>query len=366
MRLNVFVALVTVFAHATALAQTDVQFGGSRRAGMAGAGLALPGDGAHPGGFNPAALAGARGWRLGVPSGGYHIRGLTLTALREELRGGEGQTGIDRDRLADFALRYGNEETRFGANASLAVGWSQFAVSFGGEATAGTIPNESLRAWAAAGSAGLPPEESRLDGFGFAFTALDLSAAHHLRPTPQGDLSVGARVRSIRSYYSHHFVTAEQIVTGEGSVRAPEMGDEDVLTRSGLGVDLGAIFSPLGDSAVHYGLVIENAIQPSTGFEGTAADGSVRRIDPFRTSVHTGVAWRQGDSTWIALDWNDLGNHTGRSAVRGGIEVQLAPQWALRIGYSSGERWSFGLSLGGVHLAVSREAPLMVTTGIRF
>jgi hypothetical protein len=358
-------ALLLLLGAATFLhAQTAVQVG-SRRAGMAGAGLALPDDVLQTGRVNPAAFAYARAFRLGIPTIGYQALGLSLRQIRDEIDS-IGAGGFDPEGLADFARRFGDEEKRFGVNGSLAAAGAGLGFGFGGEVSVTTIPNEPLQAWVAAGAEGIPPEESRLDGFGYGYGSLDLGygQSHALE---SGELAVGVRVRAIQTYFSHHFSDREQIQAGTGSARAPELAaeDTDVLSRRGLGADLGALFTPAATPDVHYAFVAENALRPRVGFDGTDPLGNPLRVDPFQTAFSGGVSWRAENVVYVA-DIVDMGNRAGRSALQFGAEYRVTPQFALRAGYSSRDRMAVGLSFAGIEVAVSRETPLLISTGLRF
>lgn len=348
----------------------DVRLGGGRAFGMAGAGLALPLDVYENHRLNPALLgfAGEK-FRMGIPYIGYHARRISLKGVND-LIGNIDSGGIDDDQVVKLARKYGSNTKEFGVNGGLGLSGGHFAFSGGAEAVVRSVPNDSLKAFLATGDNDYThaPIDSRLDAYGLGYYEVNGSYGHEVLKGPDR-LSLGASVRGISAFYAHKVADAEAIA-GTGEVRnGSEIADgDDVIKRSGVGMDLGAVGTLRKLPNAYYGVNIRNLVEPNIHFVRTMpnTDFPLRRdLRPFQREINVGAAYVQGRYL-AAADMLDLGNHSGNAGFRVGGEYALSKYLAIRGGYDSQSKFVVGLCLGGVNAAVSADGSTSIITAIRF
>ncbi len=347
------------------VAWADLSLGGNATRGMGGAGLAVLRNPASQAYLNPAAIAYVRGARIGMGNFDLGAQGASLEDVFDaiELRQG---SSINLEEGAALLRRFADEDTRLSLLGDFGLMMNGVGVSVGGVVDAHFLPNEPLRTWArTSGDRNNIPDDARGDIIAMAAVSLpDITGGLRL-PLQGGELAVGARVRTMRVFYTHYFADANTLRTRNDAERAPELGGRNFIERRTTGVDLGIIWKP--DSAIPYtlALVVENAIEPDLRIDATDRNGADVRLKPFRRAVHLGFASETQAGTLIALDVIDIGNRTGRGELRLGAEQRLGPIRILT-GYASRTGWTAGLSLGGFSFAYSREFPLTVSRTLVF
>ncbi|MCW5940702.1 MAG: hypothetical protein KIS66_00630 [Fimbriimonadaceae bacterium] len=356
--------LVVAMCLQAVAANADVVLGGSRSAGMAGAGLALPGYGGLSGQVNPAALPGYPNNRLSLGSIGLHVSGLDFGDLRDRMKGGSGN---DKNDLGKFAREFGGGNTEFGANYDLGIPVGPVTIGFSAQARVRSIPNASLRADVARND-GTYGAGSQLDAYGFGYHSLDIGYSKALPKSPTGDFAVGARARFMRGYFAHHIANSGTIAAGGDGAPAPEMNGDNVISHNGLALDLGLQGVVGAEKNVFVGAVIENAIRPNLGFNATEpADMAPGRssVDPFRRRLNLGVGTMTKTGTTVAFDIADTFGGRSREA-RFGVNQVLGKGFEARLGYSSATKFTLGFTVLGMNIAFSRDTPFTVSKSFPF
>lgn len=347
------------------LSWADLSFSGSASRGMGGAGLALLRNPAAQSYLNPAAIAYVRGFRLGMGGFDVGVRGASLNDLFDALKLRQG-SAIDIDEGARWLRRFADEDTSLTVTGDFGLIVNGFGLSVGGVVETRFLPNDSLRNWArTSGDPSNIPLDSRGDIIAIAAVSLpDIMGGIRL-PLQGGELAIGARVRTMRVFYTHYFADGNTLRAGDQATRAPELGGRDFLEKRTTGVDLGIIWKP--ESAIPYtiALVVENAVEPDVRFDATDRNGNPVRLQPMRRAVHVGFAAETEVGTLFALDLIDVGNRTGRGELRIGTEQRLGPL-RIRSGYASRTGWTAGLGIGGFNFAYSREFPMQVSRSLVF
>lgn len=355
-------------------APADWKFGGSRTAGLS-AGLALPFNVESSGLSNPA-LYGLRekNFRFSWPSLGYRARGISLQDVRDEA-GSIGDGGLDVNDLGGFARRFGDRTKEFGLNGDLGFSFGGVAFELLAQGQATTVPNADLQAWSQSGNddVGLlidsDPQfnNAQLDGYGFGFYSFNVAYGSVVQVPGPDRLALGARMKVVRAYYTHDIVNAAQIAGGNPGFSAPEMGSRDVLSKSGVGLDLGALYSTGKNRNVHFAFTVDNAVVPRVSFQGTLTDlVTGRTFGAFPTMFNAGVGYVPTDRLLLAADYIDIGNRDGRQELRIGAEAQLIRGFALRMGLNTRSNATVGVSLFGFNLAYSQALPLQIGSVFRF
>ncbi|MBS1713023.1 MAG: hypothetical protein JST30_01665 [Armatimonadetes bacterium] len=349
---------------AAACAGPDFTLGYSKTSGMAGAGLALryEGTGAYP--TNPAGLAYMQKFRLTNLDVGYVLDGVNFREANDLIKNSS-KGGISPDDLSQIAKDFGGHDASFGLNARIGAGSSGINVGFEGKALARTTPNAQLKQWADAGAdVNNPVPGMRLDGHGYGYTSFNVGYGRPVTTKDGTAMAVGAQMRFLRSYYTHHFVDQNQILNG-GSTAASEMGGDDVLSKTGVGVDLGWHMESKGDKRVEYAVVLTNLIKPNVGFEGTEP-GSLTptTIDPFERSINFGIGFTGEKGQVAALDVINVGTHY--ADVRMGVDVPLSQQFGARAGYSGRGGFTAGVTLFNVSLTFGTTNTFQAGTFFRF
>ena len=357
-------------AHGTG---NDVQFGGSRTFGMGGAGIALPLDVYQTHRLNPALLGFAgKKLRVGVPYLGYHTDNVSLGQIND-LIGDIDKGGVADDQVVKLARKYGSDIKEFGLNAGTGVSYAGFALSFRAEADVRSVPNKPFRDFLATGDDDYnnAPLNSRLDAYGIGFYETTASYGHEI-PLPKKDdrVSLGVSIRAVSAFYAHKIADVSAIANGSGVRNGTELSDEndDVIQRSALGADFGALASFAKIPNAYFGVAVRNAVEPNVTFvrTGPDADFPLRRdLRPFKRQVGIGAAYVQ-KRYLAALDVVDLGDHAGAQAVRFGAEYAFNKLFAVRAGYDTRSKFTVGVSIGGLNAALNANGTTSIVQQIRF
>ncbi|MCS7064809.1 MAG: hypothetical protein NZL85_00895, partial [Fimbriimonadales bacterium] len=198
--------IVTAFLGlAIALCSADISIGGSVNKGMGGAGLAILRNPTAQSYLNPAAIAYVRGVRLGMGNFDIGAQGAALDDLSDALELQQGSE-VDIDKGARLLRRFADEDTRLTLQGDFGLIMNGVGVSVGGVLDARFLPNASLRNWARTdGNPNNIPNDARGDIIAFAAVSLpDITGGIRL-PLQNGELAIGARVRSLRLFYTHYF-----------------------------------------------------------------------------------------------------------------------------------------------------------------
>ncbi|MER3402659.1 MAG: hypothetical protein C4337_05030 [Armatimonadota bacterium] len=345
----------------------DISFGGSPSTGMGGAGLAVvrnPGSQMYQ---NPALTAYVKGVRFGLGSFMLNTKGASLSNLIDDLKFRQGSI-VDIDKAADLLRKYAREDTRLVATGDLGLVINGFAISAGAIVDARLLPNDTLQNWASKGaSEDIPPTKARGDIIAMGVASVpDVAGAMRFN-FQGGELAVGARVRSLRVFYTHYFAERSDERSPWKAERADELKLRDYLEFSTTSADLGFLWrTPEGRTS--YALVIENFVEPNLSLEAADRNGDgivIKVIKPFKRAMHLGIATEVlGGGVW-AFDIIDIGNNTGRSEIRTGYEQRLGAIF-LRSGYASRTGWTAGIGIGGFNLAYSKEFPIQVSRMLNF
>lgn len=342
----------------------DFTIGYSKVSGMAGAGLALrhEGTGAYP--RNPAGLAYMQKFRLTNLDFGYVLDGIKFSEVGDFLDSFD-KGGLNPDDLSTIAKSFGDEETNFGLNARLGAGSSGVNVGIEGNALVRTTPNAALQQWVKSGANPANPVPGmRLDGHGYGYSSINVGYGRPVTTKDGTNMAVGAQARILRTYYTHHFATQNQIING-GSTRASEMGNDDVLSKTGVGIDLGWYMETLGDHKVELAAVFANLIKPNVGFDGTEPGTLAQTtIDPFERSLNLGVGYTAEQGTVFAADVINIG--TRNSDVRFGADHPFSEKFGLRAGYSGRGGFTAGFTAFGVSLTWGTTNQFQAGTFFRF
>ncbi len=342
----------------------DISFSGSPATGMGGAGLAIvrnPGAQMYQ---NPALAAYVKGVRFGLGSFDFTTKGASLSNLIDDLKFRQGSVA-DIGTGAALLRKYAREDTRLIATGDIGLVINGFAISAGAIVDARLLPNASLQNWArTSGDPTTIPTNARGDIIAMGVASLpDITGATRFR-FQGGDLAVGARVRSLKVFYTHYFADQNALQNNQDAIRAPELGSRDYLEFNTTSVDLGFLWRA-PDGKTSYAMVVENFIEPNLRIDATSRDGAPLRLKPFTRTIHMGVAMEVvGGGVW-ALDLIDVGNNAGRSEIRVGYEQRIGAL-VLRSGYASRTGWTAGIGIGGFNFAYSDEFPIQVSRMLNF
>jgi hypothetical protein len=345
-------------------AQADIALGGSKSAGMGGAGLALGHDAGGPGSKNPAWYALNKRSYFTWPQLNYSLSGLGWGDLDEFFKFGS-KGVVDEDSLGRIARTFGDRKTEFGASLGFGAQFGSFAVDIRGDGFGITNPNQSLKNWVKAGSnLAAVPADAVLDGYGLGSVEIGVSGGQII-PYQGDQLAVGARVKIARGYYSHWVANAASIVNG-GSIRASDMGGDDVLEKTGLGLDAGVHWSSGKYPGFTAALSANNLLEPKISFDGARPDSLSReKIKPFQRTFDVGVAYDKGPFI-AAVDIVDIGGTGGQRELRFGAEVHAGRWFAVRAGYGSLMGPTIGVGVAGFNLAYGRGFPIQASYAIKF
>lgn len=359
-----FFSASAVFACGS-LALADLSFGGSRAAGMGGAGLALGTDISRSGARNPAWHALKPQTRFFWPDLRFDLNGVNFGSF-DEFFNSSSSGSLDTASLGKLARTFGDRRVEAGLNFSLGGQFGAFGLDFASEGFVTTIPNQSLRTWVGAGSnLAAVPADARLDGYGIGLAELGFVGGHVI-PSEKDEIAVGGRLKIVRSYFTHYLADAVAIVSG-GSAAAPEMGGDKVKEKNGFGLDAGLQWNSKATPGLMGALVVNNLLEPNVKFDtfGPGVGGASQRVKPFARSLDLGLGFDKGP--WVAaVDIVDLGNNAGRQELRYGAEVHAGRWVAVRAGYGSRTGWTIGAGLAGFNIAYSGRYPLEASYAFRF
>lgn len=380
-------------------ASADVGFG-SRAAGMAGVGIALPRFGSHSGRLNPAAygMMNSKGFRIGWPTLALREKDITLSEVRD-LIGTTSGGGIDSSGAKKLLQKFASQNRELGAITYFGLGGGNFEVSADVQLAAKSIPNATLQTWDnfvrntlginLDDPNGLQQALNELaknavnvggqildfannaagDVYGYGFASTNLSFGVPVNTTGQGKLSVGATARIVSAYYTHFSANGMQIATSNEIPRAQEMAGQDVLHKTGFGMDLGGMYSLPNGGTV--GLVIHNLIRPAIKINGTGPRGPLAQIgpaqdvNPFKTAVSVGWGNDVNENFTYGVDWYDMSNATKNGELRMGVEYRMKA-FAVRAGYGTRLKGSVGFSVVGLDFNFSKEMPAYIGAAFRF
>lgn len=362
-RVSPYLVIGLATVSTTVMAQ-DVTLGYSKVSGMAGAGLALrhEGTGAYP--RNPAGLAYMQDFRLTNLDFGYVLDGIKFSKIGDFLHSFD-KGGLDPSDLSQLARDFGGNRTNFGLNARIAAGSSGVNLGVEGNALVRTSPNAQLQQWVNSGAdVNNPVPGMRLDGHGYGYSSINVGYGRPVRTKTGTEMAVGAQMRFVRSYYTHSYVSQNQIVNG-GSTRATEMGNADVLSKSGFGMDVGWYMQSGEDKRVEYAAVLTNVIKPNVSFAGTEPDSlTPTTIDPFDRSINFGVGFTAEHGQVFAADLINVG--TRNSDLRAGFDIPLSQQFGVRAGYSGRGGFTAGVTAFNISLTFGTTNQFQAGTFFRF
>lgn len=348
-----------------ALSSADWVIGSGRFNGMGRAGLALPGDYIYSGKLNPAMYGLApSNFRFLVPRFSFRLDGVGVSDLQDffgDINGG----GLDENELANIARKLGDENFEFGAGTGLGIFFNGFALDFEGDALVAGLPNQSLQTWVNSGSAGAVPVDARLDAYGLGGYQVGFGYGRRLNTAGEMDISIGARVKLVKSYYTHRFADSSSIQNNTAGALAPEMAGNDTLNEDGLGLDLGIVASASKDRGFFIGATFENLLVPKTTFNGTSPTLSTSTIRPYPRTFNTGIGFVTPGKFVFAADFIDAFNGAGSQELRVGSEWILGGL-ALRGGYESRSGFTIGAGLGGFNVAFGGNSNAALSYALRF
>ena len=363
------IAISAVLAACPALIQAQVKIGGARLTGLAGAGLALP-YGAGQVVPNPGLFArNRRAAKFHGPYLDYYTRGLSFGAL-QDMYGSVQGGALETKNFGTLARRFAQGRKEIGLIGSVGATVGGIYVGYRAEASASTLPNAELQQWA--DQSGDPATLSTtfsgagLDGYGYAYDSVEFGYGVPFQQ-PAGTWNVGAKVKNVRAFYTHFIANAATVQSGGDGAPGPEMGGKDVLEKSGVGMDLGFLYTPRKTKSFHYGTVIENVIKPGVGFRQAAPQtGDLRAFNPFDTAASVGVAYVPDGKFMAAADYIDLGNSANRAGLRIGGEYRLRRNLAFSAGFNSRDTWIVGADVWGVYVTFSGRDKLWLGQSLRF
>lgn len=356
------------------ICQADEGIGGTRAAGMGGAGLALPIDIAQNHRLNPAmlGLASSR-FSFEYPNFGYHLDGFNISDLQSKF-GNLGNGGLTNSQLTTVAQDFGESRKEVGINLGIGAEYAAFAVDMTGSANITTIPNALLEQDVRSGTAASNfNANDQLDAYGL--TAYEVGASYgKVLQTTTGEVSVGTTLNYAGAYYSHQYVSGTTISSGGNATPGTELNGANYLNQSGVGLDVGALYDAGKNSNVYYGLTVTNLIEPNISFSrttpvtsgGVTTEVTDSNVEPFKRSVNVGVGGIVEKKILLAGDIYDVGNNTGSQQLRLGGEYSFGSGLALRGGYNSLTGFTVGFSVLGINVAYASNSLLTVATAYRF
>jgi len=354
----------------TASSLGDVTFGGSRAAGMGGAGLALPLDIGNNYRMNPAFLGfGSKAPSLQWPSLGYKLDGFSLSNVNDVVSN-INHGGLDASGILTLARNYATEPKAVAFNGNVGFKIGGFAIGASGEAGVNSGPNAILQQWAQnGGDVNNVPVGSRMDAYGFGYQQTEIGYGSALQ-TKAGKFTVGANLKRIKGYYAHKFADANTIQNNnQGGVQNGSGLLTDFATKESTGLDFGVLYNLPKINNLYIGGLIQNAVEPNIKFNYEAPGGGHPIVPdgfaPYKRNYNVGLGYIQ-DKLVVAADWIDLGNHAGNQQLRYGAELAISKNTFLRAGYNSQTAFTYGLSIGGFNIQLGGKAPLTLSSVIRF
>lgn len=181
-------------------------------------------------------------------------------------------------------------------------------------------------------------------------------------PSTTGDLWLGTNVSIISSEYKKWKVVAQNpgYTYTNGSISNVSMDFEAVEQpterKTSLKADVGLIYRPSG-SFLQYGLVLNNFIKPR--LRGVVNS----QEDPM---ISFGIAANPIKNFVFAADLVNVNRANNEDPkLRSGAELKMGNFFALRAGYT-GDNFTWGGSVFGIDLALSRNNPAMLSRLLRF
>lgn len=352
---------------AGASAQGDaVTFGADARAlGMGGAGIAA----GFLNRYNPGNLAFSRRFAFQLPSVAVRANGALGDVSNYDAVGKfvEGSGSDRNDAALDVARKFGSRNSDFGFNVGAMVRVGPAELQLGAVAYGKIVPNDTLKAWANAGSSGDVPVGAAADlsavgiampslGFGFRLPLKELPLMGALRST---EIGIGVRAKYFRGIYSRYTASVPTLTSGLVANPGPELGGADTVEQTGIGGDLGVLAVTQIDGIEYSGgVVLNNIVKPKLSFPSPGGTGT---FDPLRQSVTVGMAARRGGLV-IA---GDLVDALGAPELRAGVEQRIGPVF-LRSGFSSSRGVTYGAGIFGFDVAFGKGQPLEIIRNIRF
>jgi hypothetical protein len=257
-----------------------------------------------------------------------------------------------------------------GLTGSVGVTLGGVYVGYRAEGSVTTLPNQELQDWkdqsGDISTLSTTYSGAGMDGYGYAFDSVEFGYGVPMQQ-PTGTWNVGWKLKNVRAFYTHQIVNASEIEAGGDGTPGPEMGGKDVLRKSGVGMDLGAIYTPRTMKHLHYGAVVENAIKPSVGFDQAAPQtGTIRNFNPFNTAASVGIAYTPDSRFMAAADYVDITNSANRSGLRLGAEYRLRKHLAFSAGLNTRSTWIVGADIWGVFITFSGRNKLWLGQSLRF
>jgi hypothetical protein len=347
----------------------DIQFGGSRAAGMGGAGLALPFDIGNNYRLNPAFLAfGSKAPTFQWPGLGYRIDGIGVSDV-SDITGELSNGGLDANKIIDIGRRFGDDNINLALGVDFGLRLAGVAIGARGQLGINTVPNADLRNWANSGQPNSAiPATAQLDAYGFGYQQFEVGYGNAVR-TPQGRFAIGVNTKRITGYFAHQIASGSALSSGNTNLISNGSNipaGQDFLQQEGFSADVGLLYSPKGMNNLYIAAVIENFIEPGIDFDiQGAGTGAFGQLQPFKRAFSTGFGLMQ-KNLLLAADFIDLGNGSGRAESRYGAELSIGRGFAVRAGYNTRTAFTYGLSLGGLNIQVGGNTPLSLGTVFRF
>lgn len=362
--MNRSVALLLLVAVAQ-LAQADWVIGSGRFSGMGRAGLALPGDYIYTGRSNPAMYGLAPpDFRFLVPGISFRFEGVGIGDL-QDFRSSINQGGLDDDDISALARKFGDSNFEFGGGVGVGAFFQGLAVDFSGDALVRGLPNTDLQNWVSGGSQGAVPVDARLDAYGLGGYEFGIGYGRRINTSGTMDVSIGARAKIVRTYYTHRFVDSAGIQANSPGTLGAEMGGQDVLSESGLGLDLGIVGSVSRDRGLFVGGTIENLLVPKTTFDASSPQLSNSIVRPYARTVNLGMGYITPGKFVFAADLVDVFNSADRLELRVGSEL-ITNGLAIRGGYESRSGFTIGFGYRGFNMAFGGNSSGQFSYALRF
>ena len=245
--------------------------------------------------------------------------------------------------INDLARDFSNVDPKFGLNANTTVRFGMIEIGAGAVARGELQTNDALKKFVNSGIGGpvaANAADARADIIGAGYYTLPSIAAGIALPNKKdtrNTYAVGLRVKVMRAIYSHYIADATALDGQSNSLAAPELGDRDYLSKTGVGADLGIMMRPKAGSsgALSYALVIANAVRPKFDFDGTNKDDKATRVKLLSTTATAGIGYQKRGITLVG-DIVDFTSSAGRADVRLGAEFVFPLNLAVRAGYAAG------------------------------
>lgn len=338
---------------------------------MGRAGLAVPYDFQHSGQLNPAVYGlFPKESRFAVPKVGLRLQSLNFGDL-DDVTSGISNGSASGSTIQKLSQLFGNRDTEFGLDTTFGAAFSGFAVDFSGNGIGIGRPNAVLSGHLnGGGSIATAPVGSRFDGYGVGGYNLSVATASRIG-VGSGDegVAVGVRARYTKTYYSHYKVdTASQFSDPSAlATLAEDMGGKSALEKSGLGVDVGGIWSSSKTQGLFVGAVIENLVKPDNDFSVASPNTTVPNstVSPYSRRFNLGVGYMAKKDLVLAADLYDVFGGSSRE-FRAGAEWNLGSAFSLRAGYESGTGLTYGFGISGLNFAFGSNLPAAFTTAFKF